>query len=156
MSVSGREGARIGVCPGYTVVLLLLGLCGDGAGAFHIHGRTIQMHRSWFHCRVDFGSDSAQDEVADMMIEEMEAEGMDVDEDCVRDAAGELSDDDAQAIVDQAVHFSGLAPNMIYDSSSFKPTSFGSRVAVTSRTAYSMRAGSTYTRSTSCCQSFSP
>ena len=46
------------------------------------------------------GGDSAQDEVADMMIEELEAEGMDVDEDCVRDAAGELSDDDAQAIVD--------------------------------------------------------
>ena len=46
------------------------------------------------------GGDSTQDEVADMMIEELEAEGMDVDEDCVRDAAGELSDDDAQAIVD--------------------------------------------------------
>lgn len=46
------------------------------------------------------GGDSSQDEVADMMIDEMEAEGMDVDEDCVRDAAGELSDDDAQAILD--------------------------------------------------------
>ena len=46
------------------------------------------------------GGDSSQDEVADMMIEEMEAEGVDVDEDCVRDATGQLSDDDAQAIVD--------------------------------------------------------
>ncbi|MCB0967494.1 MAG: hypothetical protein KDB37_11720 [Ilumatobacter sp.] len=46
------------------------------------------------------GGGGSQDEVADMMIEEMEAEGMDVDEDCVRDAAGELSDDDAQAILD--------------------------------------------------------
>jgi hypothetical protein len=46
------------------------------------------------------GGDSSQDEVADMMIDDMEAEGMDVDEDCVRDAAGELSDDDAQAILD--------------------------------------------------------
>ena len=46
------------------------------------------------------GGDSKQDEVADMMIEEMEAEGAELDEDCVRDAAGELSDDDAQKILD--------------------------------------------------------
>ena len=46
------------------------------------------------------GGDSSQDEVADMMIDDMEAEGMDVDEDCVRDATGQLSDEDAQAIID--------------------------------------------------------
>jgi hypothetical protein len=46
------------------------------------------------------GDGGAQDEVADMVIEEMEAEGADVDEDCVKDATGDLSDDDAQKILD--------------------------------------------------------
>jgi LDH2 family malate/lactate/ureidoglycolate dehydrogenase len=46
------------------------------------------------------GGDDSQGEVADMMIEEMEAEGMEVDEDCVRDAAGQLSDDDAEKIAE--------------------------------------------------------
>ena len=49
----------------------------------------------------DGGSGSGpQGEVADMVIEDMEAEGFVVDEECVRDATGELSDDDAQALVD--------------------------------------------------------
>ena len=46
------------------------------------------------------GGGGSQDEVADMVIEDMEAEGMEVDEDCVRDAAGELSDDDAEKILE--------------------------------------------------------
>lgn len=50
---------------------------------------------------------SPQDQVADMMLDAIEEEmtgedmqGVSIDEDCVRDAAGELSDDDAEAIVD--------------------------------------------------------
>jgi hypothetical protein len=46
------------------------------------------------------GGGGAQDDVADMVIEEMEAEGADVDADCVKDATGDLSDDDAQKILD--------------------------------------------------------
>ena len=56
----------------------------------------------------DSGGDSPQDQVADMMIdalnEEFESEDLEdvatLDEDCVRDATGELSDEDAQKIVD--------------------------------------------------------
>lgn len=55
----------------------------------------------------DDGGGSPQDQVADMMIdainEEFEGqdlEGVSIDEDCVRDATGELSDDDAQKILD--------------------------------------------------------
>lgn len=52
------------------------------------------------------GGGGAQDQVADMMIdvlnEASEIEGVDmtVDEGCIRDKAGQLSDADAQAIVD--------------------------------------------------------
>lgn len=52
------------------------------------------------------GGGSAQDQVADMMIEvlneasEVEGVEVDVDEDCIRDKVGELSDEDAQAIID--------------------------------------------------------
>ena len=46
------------------------------------------------------GGGGTQDEVADMVLDEMSAEGVDMDEDCVRDAAQELSDDDAQKILD--------------------------------------------------------
>ena len=52
------------------------------------------------------GGGGAQDQVADMMIdvltEASEIEGVDVtiDEDCIRDKVGQLSDADAQAIVD--------------------------------------------------------
>lgn len=52
------------------------------------------------------GGGSPQDQVADMMLEvldeELSAEGMEgvsIDEDCVREAMGELSDEDAEAIV---------------------------------------------------------
>lgn len=41
-----------------------------------------------------------QDEVADMVIEEMADQDVAMDEDCVREAAGKLSDDDAQKILD--------------------------------------------------------
>ncbi len=47
------------------------------------------------------GSGGQQDEVADMMLEAAsEEEGIDLDEDCVRETAGKLSDDDAKKIVD--------------------------------------------------------
>jgi hypothetical protein len=62
------------VWAGIAVGALVLTACGDGGGA--------------------------QDEVADMVLEEMGGEGVEMDEDCVRDAAQELSDDDAQKIVD--------------------------------------------------------
>lgn len=55
----------------------------------------------------DSGGGSPQDEVADMMIdalnEEMEGEdmaGVTIDEDCIRDSSQDLSDDDAQKILD--------------------------------------------------------
>lgn len=49
----------------------------------------------------DSGSGSVQDQVADMTIEQLGAdEGVDVDADCVRDKANELSDDDARAVID--------------------------------------------------------
>ncbi len=55
----------------------------------------------------DDGGSGVQAQVADMMIDTMnealEAEGVDgvdIDEDCIRDAANELSDDDARKILD--------------------------------------------------------
>lgn len=58
-------------------------------------------------CGGDGGGGSAQDQVADMMMEALDeamagedTEGIEIDEDCVRDKVGELSDDDAQAILD--------------------------------------------------------
>jgi len=48
----------------------------------------------------DGGSGGKQGEVADMVLEEMEGEGVTMDEECVRDAAGELSDEDAQKVLD--------------------------------------------------------
>jgi hypothetical protein len=55
----------------------------------------------------DDGGSGVQGEVADMMIDAMNEsfseegiEGIDLDEDCVRDAVGQLSDDDAQKILD--------------------------------------------------------
>ena len=41
-----------------------------------------------------------QDQAADMLIEGAEDEGLEIDEDCVRDKASQLSDEDAQKIVD--------------------------------------------------------
>lgn len=46
------------------------------------------------------GGGGVQGEVADMMIDELEAEDLDVDESCLRDATSKLSDDDAQKILD--------------------------------------------------------
>ena len=55
----------------------------------------------------DSGSGSAQDQVADMMLaaldEDLADEGLSsdiIDRDCVRSAIGELSDDDAEKIVE--------------------------------------------------------
>lgn len=55
----------------------------------------------------DGGGGSAQSQVADMMIDALNesfsqegVEGIELDEDCVRDAVAELSDDDAQKILD--------------------------------------------------------
>jgi hypothetical protein len=46
------------------------------------------------------GGDSVQDQAADQAIAEAAGEDIQLDEDCVRDVAGELSDEDAQAIID--------------------------------------------------------
>lgn len=54
----------------------------------------------------DDGGGSPQDGVADMMLEVINSElgedtpGVSIDEQCVRDAIGELSDEDAQKILD--------------------------------------------------------
>ena len=49
------------------------------------------------------GDGSPQDQVADMLVDEMGAEGMTIDRDCARDAASKLSDDDARKILDAGV-----------------------------------------------------
>lgn len=47
------------------------------------------------------GDDGGQQgEVADMMLEAADEEGFSLEEDCVRDVAGRLSDDDAEKIVE--------------------------------------------------------
>jgi hypothetical protein len=46
------------------------------------------------------GSGGQQGEVADMMLEAAGDEGFDLDEDCVRETADKLSDDDAAKIVE--------------------------------------------------------
>jgi hypothetical protein len=57
-------------------------------------------------CGGDDGGSSPQDQVADMMIEALNEttdlegiEGIEIDEGCIRDKVGELSDEDARAIV---------------------------------------------------------
>mgnify|MGYP001817806181 CR=1 FL=1 len=45
------------------------------------------------------GSSGSQGEVADLMIEDAEAGGIELDEGCVKDIAGELSDEDAEKMV---------------------------------------------------------
>jgi ABC-type glycerol-3-phosphate transport system substrate-binding protein len=52
----------------------------------------------------DDGGGSPQDEVADMMIDAIESggaemEGVEVDEDCLRDLTDDLSDEDAEKII---------------------------------------------------------
>ncbi len=49
------------------------------------------------------GSGSDQDEVADLLIEQAAGEDIELDEDCVRDTAAKLSDDDAAALVEAGV-----------------------------------------------------
>lgn len=49
------------------------------------------------------GGGGRQGDVADEMIEVLEREGIEVDEDCVRDIADQLSDEDAEAIADAGV-----------------------------------------------------
>ncbi|MFP5486748.1 MAG: hypothetical protein ACLGHQ_00375 [Acidimicrobiia bacterium] len=49
------------------------------------------------------GGGGQQGEVADMMLASAEEEGIELDDDCVRDVAGRLSDDDAAAIVEAGV-----------------------------------------------------
>ncbi len=54
-------------------------------------------------CGDDDGGGSPQDEVADLLLGDLEGEdleGVEVDEDCIRDVTGQLSDEDAQAIID--------------------------------------------------------
>ena len=48
----------------------------------------------------DSGGDGAQAELADRLIADAESEELDVDEGCVREQIGELSDDDAQLLLD--------------------------------------------------------
>lgn len=51
-------------------------------------------------CGGDDGSSGRQGEVADMMLEAAEEEGIALEEECVRDVAGRLSDEDAAKIVE--------------------------------------------------------
>ncbi|MEX2627262.1 MAG: hypothetical protein WD225_10300 [Ilumatobacteraceae bacterium] len=51
-------------------------------------------------CGDDDGDSSPQGQVAQQLIDEAEADGMGVDESCVREATSELSDSDAQALID--------------------------------------------------------
>lgn len=65
----------------------------------------------------DGGGDSVQDEVADLLIDDFneggeEVEGMELDEGCVRDVSGQLSDEDAQAILDAGAN---AAPDVSSD-----------------------------------------
>lgn len=46
------------------------------------------------------GDDGKQGEVADMFVELAESEGIELDQECVEEAAGQLSDSDAEKIVD--------------------------------------------------------
>ena len=46
------------------------------------------------------GSGGNQGEVADLLVESASDEGIELDEGCVEDVAGKLSDDDAQRIID--------------------------------------------------------
>jgi hypothetical protein len=46
------------------------------------------------------GDDASGDDIADQLIQDAEDEGIELDEDCVRDKASQLSDADAEAIAD--------------------------------------------------------
>ena len=49
------------------------------------------------------GGGGSQDEVADLLLEVAGEEGLELNEECVRNITDQLSDDDAQAIVDAGV-----------------------------------------------------
>lgn len=49
------------------------------------------------------GSGSDQDQVADLLIESAGDEGVELDEDCVRDTTAQLSDADAAALIEAGV-----------------------------------------------------
>lgn len=46
------------------------------------------------------GASGSQGEVADMLLDSAEAEGMELDRGCVEDVAGKLSNDDAEKIIE--------------------------------------------------------
>lgn len=46
------------------------------------------------------GGSGPQGQVAEQLIDEAEGDGMGVDQDCIREATAELSDSDAQALLD--------------------------------------------------------
>jgi hypothetical protein len=54
-------------------------------------------------CGGDDGSSGQQGEVADLMLATAEEEGIVLEEDCVREVAGRLSDEDAAKIVEAGV-----------------------------------------------------
>lgn len=69
------------------------------------------------------GGDSGQQgEVADMMMASAEEEGIALEEDCVRDVAGQLSDEDAARIVEAGVDGS---PDISADAEALAEDMFG-------------------------------
>ena len=54
-------------------------------------------------CSSDNASGGSQDEVADLMIQSAEETGFEIDEACVRDITDQLSDDDAEKIVEAGI-----------------------------------------------------
>lgn len=46
------------------------------------------------------GSDSNQDELANVLLASARAEGIEADEDCIKEVASKLSDDDARKVID--------------------------------------------------------
>lgn len=51
----------------------------------------------------DGGGDSPQDEVAEIIIQAADDAGADPDADCIRERAQDISDEDAQAMVDAGI-----------------------------------------------------
>jgi hypothetical protein len=49
------------------------------------------------------GASGSQGEVADLMLEEADKEGIELEADCVKDVAGKLSDDDAEKLLEAGV-----------------------------------------------------
>ena len=51
----------------------------------------------------DDGGDGAQREVADMLADVLDEQGVAFDEDCIRDVTSQLSDEDAERLVDAGI-----------------------------------------------------